>query len=188
MKQFIRKNLSTIIWGALLVILFTNTGAKAWVLRRLMDIGIFNAQIKETRLQQHAAFNYRDAITGRVLNTAALQGKVVFINFWASWCPPCRAEFSSVMSLYNRFKDNADVEFILINEDDHLSAAQAYLQKEGYHLPIYKALDIVPVSVYDGTLPTTVILDKEGNIKYHHEGLADYSSEKFAQQIEDIIK
>jgi thiol-disulfide isomerase/thioredoxin len=186
MKRFIRKNLTTIIWGILIVVLITNTGAKAWVLRRLMDLGIFNAHIQEKPLRDFAAFNYRDAVTGTVLNTAALRGKVVFINFWASWCPPCRAEFSSVMALYNRFKDNPHVAFILINEDDDLAKAQEFLKKEDAALPIYKALDIVPVTVYDGTLPTTVILDKEGKIRYHHEGLADYGKEGFASQINEM--
>lgn len=185
--RFLRKNLQTIIWGILIIVLVTNTGAKAWVLRRMMDLGIFNAHIKSGLSYQSASFNYRDVAGGNVLNTSSLRGKVVFINFWASWCPPCRAEFSSVMALYNRFKDNQHVVFILINEDDDIAKAKAFLQKEGYDLAVYKALDIVPVAVYEGTLPTTVILDKDGKIRYRHEGLADYGKEGFAEQIEEII-
>lgn len=187
MKGFIRKNLQTIIGVILIVVLFTNTGAKAWVLRRLMDLGIFNAHIQEKPVLDVAAFNYQDAATGTVFNTSSLKGKVVFINFWASWCPPCRAEFSSVMSLYNRFNDNPHVAFILINEDDDPAKARAFLEKEDAALPIYKTADMVPVSVYNGTLPTTVILDKEGKIRYHHEGLADYGKEDFANQMIEIV-
>ncbi|WP_440134740.1 TlpA family protein disulfide reductase [Chitinophaga sancti] len=186
--RFLKKNLNTMIWGLLIIVLVTNTSAKAWVLRRMMDLGIFNAHIKPGPSHEIVSFNYRDVATGNVVNTSSLRGKVVFINYWASWCPPCRAEFSSVMSLYNRFKDNPQVVFILINEDDDLAKAKEFLQKENCNLPIYKALDIVPVSVYNGTLPTTVILDKEGKIKYHHEGLADYGREEFANQINEVIR
>lgn len=185
--RFLRKNLQTIIWGILIIVLVTNTGAKAWVLRRMMDLGIFNAHIKSESTYESASLNYKDVANGNVFNTSALRGKVVFINFWASWCPPCRAEFSSVMALYDRFKDNPQVVFILINEDDDVTKAKEFLQKEKYDLPVYKALDIVPVTVYDGTLPTTVIMDQHGKIRYHHEGLADYGKEEFAEQITEII-
>ncbi len=187
MKKLLQKNLQTIIWGILIVVLLTNTGAKAWVLSRLMDLGIFNAHIQDKPVGELTAFNYRDAGTGMILNTSSLKGKVVFINFWASWCPPCRAEFSSVLSLYNRFKNNPHVAFILINEDDDLAKANAFLQKEGVGLPVYKALDILPAVVYNGTLPTTVILDKDGRIRYHHEGIANYAREDFADQMNEII-
>lgn len=187
MKTFLRKNLQTIIWGILMIVLLTNTAAKAWLLRRLMDLGIYNAHIQQLPVGDVAAFNYKDAGTGMIFNTSSLKGKVVFINFWASWCPPCRAEFSSVLSLYDRFKDNPHVTFLLINEDDDLAKAHAFLQQEEAVLPVYKVLDVLPAAVYKGTLPTTVILDKEGRIRYHHEGLADYGKADFADQINEIV-
>lgn len=62
------------------------------------------------------------------------------------------------------------------------------LKNENFSTPFFKATDPVPVVIYNGALPTIVVLDKNGNIRLHHEGFADYSSEKFMKQIEDLIK
>ena len=55
---------------------------------------------------------------GKVIDPSALQNKVVFINFWASRCPPCRAEFPSVQKLYDQYKNNPDMVFLTVNLDD----------------------------------------------------------------------
>ena len=113
---------------------------------------------------------------------------MVFINFWASWCPPCRAEFPSIEKLYTKFKDHPKVFFLTINEDEDPAMAHAYLKDENSSIPFFKVTGNVPNVIYKGALPTTVVLDKKGNIRFHHEGFADYSSDKFMKQIEDMIK
>ncbi|WP_313261610.1 TlpA disulfide reductase family protein [Sphingobacterium sp.] len=55
---------------------------------------------------------------GNIQNTSSLRGKVVLISFWASWCPPCQAEFPSIETLYSKFKNNPDVFFLTINQDN----------------------------------------------------------------------
>ena len=172
-------------------IMFVSPDAKSWVLRQLMVTGIFNANIPEKRTIINGVsdvdFNFADE-TGNIQSTSALRGKVVFINFWASWCPPCRAEFPSIERLYSRFKNNPNVFFLTINEDDDLVKAKAYLNKEKYTIPLYTSRGhVVPKEVYSGALPTTVVLDKNGNIRLHHTGLANYASNKFIKQIEELI-
>ena len=108
------------------------------------------------------------------------------INFWASWCPPCRAEFPSVETLYTRFRDNPDVFFLTINEDNDLATGRMYLDKEKYSVPIYQSHGNVPVELYAGTLPTTIVLDKNGEIRYHHSGFANYGANEFIKQIEEL--
>src|SRR5690606_33926308 len=109
-----------------------------------------------------------------------------FINFWASWCPPCRAEFPSIVSLYNKYKNNPNFIFLTINEDDDLAVASTYLKSQGYSVPFYQAR--VPKEIFSGTLPTTIILDKNGKIRLRHEGLAKYDSEKFTRQLEALLQ
>src|SRR3546814_13098481 len=128
-------------------------------------------------------FAYGD---GKVQNTSSLRGKVVFINFWASWCPPCRAEFPSIEKLYSRFKDHPDIFFLMINEDNDLSAAHDYLEKEMYSVPFYRANGSVPREIYTGTLPTTIVLAKTGAIRLRHEGFANYGSARFIQELEEM--
>lgn len=189
--QYIRKNGITILMVIFVGAMVVSPDAKSFVLRQLMATGIFNASIdiKDERIgnQAHTDFDFMDE-KGNVQNTSSLRGKVVFINFWASWCPPCRAEFPSIEKLYSTFKDNSDVFFLTVNEDNDPATGKAYLEKEEFSVPLYQSNSNVPEEVYSGALPTTVVLDKNGKIRYHNTGFANYASDKFMKQIEEMVR
>ena len=189
--QFIRKNGFSMLMGILIVIMLVSPDAKSWMLRQLMRTSVFNAKIesKAADISNQTAVNFDfEDDKGSIQNTSSLRGKVVFINFWASWCPPCRAEFPSIETLYTRFKNHPDISFLMINKDSDLSAANNYLKKEKYSVPFYKTNDNVPGEIYSGSLPTTIVLDKAGKVRFHHEGFANYDADKFMKQIEELIK
>ncbi|MFC7526694.1 TlpA family protein disulfide reductase [Parapedobacter sp. GCM10030251] len=168
--------------------MFVNPDAKSFVLRQLMATGLFNASIDKKdsdAVSKAVDFNFVDE-KGNVQNTSSLRGKIVFINFWASWCPPCRAEFPSIEKLYTQFKDNPDVFFLTINEDSNPVAGKAYLHKEKFSISMYRSNGRVPSEIYAGTLPTTIVLNKNGEISFHHKGFANYASSKFIKQIEEL--
>lgn len=189
--QYIRKNGITILMVIFVGAMVVSPDAKSFVLRQLMVTGIFNASIdkKDERIgnQAQTDFDFMDE-KGNVQNTSSLRGKVVFINFWASWCPPCRAEFPSIEKLYSTFKDNSDVFFLTVNEDNDPATGKAYLEKEEFSVPLYQSNSNVPEEVYSGALPTTVVLDKNGKIRYHNTGFANYASDKFMKQIEEMVR
>jgi thiol-disulfide isomerase/thioredoxin len=190
-RQFIRKNGFSIFMGIGVVVLLVSPDAKSWLLRQLMITGIFNANMHKESFNEASQsaidFNFEDG-KGNIQNTSSLRGKVVFINFWASWCPPCRAELPSIETLYSKFENNANVFFLIINEDNEPLVAKEYLKKEKFSVPFYRTKSRVPATIYTGTLPTTVVLDKTGKIRYRNEGFANYASEKFIQQIEKLIR
>ncbi len=187
---FIRKNGFSVFMGLFVVAMVVSPDTKSFVLRQLMRTGLFNASIDEqgpAALSQPAVdFDFADD-DGYVQHTSSLQGKVVFINFWASWCPPCRAEFPSIEKLYSTLKDNPDIFFLMINEDTDLSAAHGYLEREDYSIPFYRSNGGVPREIYTGALPTTVVLDKAGQIRLRHEGFANYGSAKFIKELEELM-
>lgn len=187
---YIKKNGSSIVLGAALIILLISPDAKSFVLRQLMVTGIFNASIdnidSDVSTQLAHDFDFKDD-KGKAHNTSSLRGKVVFINFWASWCPPCRAEFPSIEKLYSNFKSESNVFFLTINEDQDISKANTYLKKENFSVPFFKSNGNIPSTIYTGTLPTTVVLDKKGKIRFRNEGFANYGSDKFIKQIEGLI-
>src|SRR5690606_21043562 len=189
-SQYIKKNAFTILMIIAVGILIVSPDAKSFVLRQLMTTGLFNASIDKkdagTASQVNTDFDFVDE-KGNVHNTSSLRGKVVFINFWASWCPPCRAEFPSIETLYTQFKENPDIFFLTINEDNDPAMGKAYLNKELFSIPMYQSNGNVPTEVFSGSLPTTVVLDKNGKIRLHHTGLANYASAKFVKQIEALI-
>ena len=187
--QYIRKNAFTILAVIFVGLMFFSPDAKSFVLRQLIATGFFNASMDkentDTAPQTITDFHFADE-NGNIQNTSSLRGKVVFINFWASWCPPCRAEFPSVETLYTRFRDNPDVFFLTINEDNDLATGRIYLDKENFSVPLYQSHGSVPAELYAGALPTTIVLDKNGEIRYHHSGFANYGANKFIKQIEEL--
>ncbi len=189
-QHFIRKHGFSIVMGLIIVILFVSPEAKSWTIRQLMRTGLYNVGIEKDAAalpQPGTGFDFEDE-KGMIQNTAALKGKVVFINFWASWCPPCRAEFPSIEALYSKFKNNPDIFFLMINEDDDWPAGREYLQNKNYITPLFKTRSAVPANIYNGTLPTTLILDKKGKIVFRHEGFANYATDDFISQVQALIK
>lgn len=180
-----------VLFFALLIFFVFSTDAKSWVLRQLVSVGLFNAKMdKDAAVKSSTpganSFSFIDA-DGSVRSTADLKGKVVFINFWATWCPPCRAEMPSLNTLYNEFKSDSRFVFLFINEDDDISKARNYLQKEGFDMPISARAGNVPAELYSGTLPTTLVLNKEGAVVLKHEGVAGYNTPRFKQQLKALL-
>lgn len=187
-NKWIRTAGNVLFYGTILLLIF-NPAAKGWLLRQLMAVGLFQAEIKKeapVASQSAAAFSYQDA-TGTMRSTADLKGKVVFINFWATWCPPCIAEMPSLNDLYNQFRDDQRVVFLFINEDEHVARAKTFLQKKGYTMPLMSRAGSIGAQIYSGTLPTTVVLNKEGNMVFKHEGLAKYNSTAFIEQLKALL-
>jgi thiol-disulfide isomerase/thioredoxin len=188
--QHIKKNAFTIFVVIAFGILLVSPNAKSFVLRQLMATGIFNASLDKNDVDTASLVNTDFTFTdekGSLQNTSSLRGKVVFINFWASWCPPCRAEFPSIETLYAQFKDNPDIFFLTLNEDSDPAVGKAYLEKENFSVPMYQSSGNVPAEVFSGSLPTTVVLDKNGKVRLHHTRFANYASDKFVKQIKELI-
>ncbi len=121
-----------------------------------------------------------------MLTRGDTKGKVVFINFWASWCPPCLAEMPSINALYNKLKDNPRVLFICVDADSDFSTSIAFMEKHQYDLPVYNMLNAVPPSFFSGTLPTTIIINSNGNMVQKHEGIANYDTEEMLYFIRSL--
>lgn len=189
-KSVLSKVWNVLFFAGLIFFVFS-TDAKSWVLRQLVSVGLFNAKIeKEADAKSSASgvhsFSFRDP-SGVVGSTVDLKGKVVFINFWATWCPPCRAEMPSLNALYNEFKSDDRFVFLFISEDDDLSKAQRYLKESGFAVPLVTRAGNVPAELYSGTLPTTVVLNKEGAVVFKHEGVGGYNTPAFKEQLRDLL-
>ena len=117
----------------------------------------------------------------------AVAGVWTVLDFWASWCPPCRAEFPSIQKFYDKYKSNENIVFLTINMDDKPELGTAYLQKENLNVPFWIPSVAIPQEVFSGALPTTLLLDKTGKIRMKHTGVADYSTASFYKQIDDLM-
>lgn len=189
-RKKILGRLSNVLFFGLLLLFVFSTDAKSWLLKQMIATGLFKPKIEKTeknvKAQPVAPFYFRDE-NGNTVSANELKGKVVFINFWASWCPPCRAEMPSLNMLYNKFKDDNRFVFLFLNEDEDASKGRNFLQKNDYSFPLISVEERVPDEIFGGTLPTTVVLNKEGKLVMKHEGLAGYSGDDFIKQLKELL-
>jgi len=186
--KLIRKNIFNILFIALLMVILLVPDAKAFLLQGLMRVGFFSPAIEQPfqTTRNLSGIKFRDS-NGRVIDLGDLKGKVIFINFWATWCPPCRAEMPSVSELYQRFKDDKDVVFIFADADGDFQKAAKFMAKRKYEMPVYKVESNLPKEIFAGALPTTIVFDKQGRLSFHHEGVANYADQKVIDFINKLI-
>src|SRR5690606_15186932 len=122
------------------------------------------------------------------ISLSELKGKVVFINFWATWCPPCIAEMPSIEKLYQTFKNNKNVVFIMADMDSDYKKAQAFMDKKHFSLPVYTPASSLPQNMFSGSLPTTVIINKKGEMVFNEKGAGDYGSKKVLEYLAELSR
>jgi len=92
------------------------------------------------------------------------KGKVVILNFWATWCPPCRAEMPSMETLYNRYKDKG-LEILAVDIGENAQTVRQFIQRNNYTFPILLDTARQTSSIYGiEAIPTTFIISREGKI------------------------
>jgi thiol-disulfide isomerase/thioredoxin len=123
-------------------------------------------------------------LNGGVLEGDSLEGQVVVINFWASWCPPCVAEMPSLEKLHQEFGERARFLFVARDQKDKV---MAYLQKNNYDFPVYFEINEAPARLNNTSLPTTYILDKAGRILVTHTGAANWYSDDTRNLLDSLL-
>jgi len=121
--------------------------------------------------QPAPAFLARD-IDGNVVSTADWQGKVVLLNFWATWCPPCREEIPELIDLQNRYKDRLHVIGISMDDPEEAGLVKKFAVRAGINYPIVMASREI-IQEYGGVpaLPTSFVVNREGKVVQKHVGL-----------------
>jgi peroxiredoxin len=128
------------------------------------------------------------ASDGRNLRLREMRGKVVMLNFWATWCGPCRDEMPKLDQLYQQYHKNG---FILlgINIDDNPENAAAMARRLGVKFPVLfdqgkKASKLYKVDA----MPSTVIIDRDGNVRYVHRGYRPGYELQYQTEVRALLK
>ncbi len=115
------------------------------------------------------------------------KGKVIYINFWATWCGPCIGEMPEIQTFYDKFKDNENVAFIVASTED-LDVIQKFIADKGYTFPVYSIKSQVPTVMEYNTIPTSFLINKDGGIVLHHTGVAKWGGEKMERTVNSLLK
>lgn len=169
---------------------------KVKISQKLMEIGLFQPPIPNTRgeisrslatsAESVGQLVFEDE-NGKKISLSDHKGKVIFINFWTTWCPPCRAEMPSINSLYEKIGKNNNVLFLMVDADDKLAESNKFMKKRSFELPVVAIASAIPEQIFGGSLPTTLIISPMGEIVFRHEGMADYNSKEIINFINGML-
>lgn len=121
---------------------------------------------------------------GKTFNIGDFKGNVILINFWATWCPPCRAEMPSFQMLYNDYSDKISFLFIA---DDNLDKIRNFMSEFNYKLPVY-ILRSPPTQTFSiHSIPTSFLINKKGEVLVHKKGAANWNSKNFRDHLDILI-
>jgi thiol-disulfide isomerase/thioredoxin len=117
------------------------------------------------------AFKLMD-LQGKQWTIKDFQGKRTFVNFWATWCGPCRAELPHVQKLYMRLKDRADAQVVTLNVDEDQSVIGPFMSREAFAFPVVPARAFAQNELGIQGYPTSWIVNAEGVVELEQSGFA----------------
>ncbi|MEZ5596330.1 MAG: TlpA disulfide reductase family protein [Pseudomonadales bacterium] len=128
------------------------------------------------------------SLDGSNVRLEDLRGQVVLINFWATWCGPCRQEMPVLDRLYKRYQDTGFT-IVGVNVEGEAAPAQALATKTGVTFPILLD-DAQKVSkLYDlKAMPSTVVVDRDGNMRFLHRGYKPGDEERYVAVVRELIR
>jgi len=126
-------------------------------------------------------------LQGKSFKLADFKGKVIFLNLWATWCPPCVGEMPSIQSLYERFKDNDKVAIILVSNDKQ-EKVRKFMSDKGYSMPVYLGRTATPKLLSSRSIPTSFLVSPEGKVVMKETGAHNWGGDKMAGIIKGLIK
>jgi peroxiredoxin len=133
-------------------------------------------------------FSLRD-LAGRTHRLSDFRGKVVFLNLWATWCPPCRMEMPSMERLHQRLRGK-DFVLLAVSEDESgATAVQPFVQEMGLTFPILLDTEGTVPPRYGVTgYPETFLIDRDGRVVHHTIGPEDWDSEAIYQFLVQLLQ
>ena len=176
MKKFLNKNKGNLLFLAVIALLIipqTRMPIQVFVQRL---ISFSPSETDEEERKQLSDYNWRlESLDNNSVNLSESKEKVVLMNFWATWCPPCVAEMPSLQNLYNEYGNTIDFYFITSEDPE---TVKLFMEKKNYNFPVYIQTTKAPKSLFSQSLPTTYLISKTGEIIIKETGAADWDSDK----------
>ncbi len=182
--KFLRQNLFYIIAAAVIAVLYLFPSVKL----KIKDLFFPVAAIENAITLQDSDLDVQlKGINVASTNLKNFKGnKLIFLNFWGTWCPPCREEWPTIQKLYETKKDKVD--FVLIAMQDEEAAVVKFLKENNYTVPVYIAQSPISNNVLPKVFPTTFLLDKNGRILLKEDASKDWNSKSVHDFIDNVTK
>jgi len=164
--------------------------SKRWSLALAMLLlagGIGSAQASVQLSSSAPDFTLR-SVGGANLRLAEQRGQVVLVNFWATWCGPCRQEMPHLNRIYDKYRSSGFV-LLGVNIDDDPRVAADLAAKLGLRFPVLLDTDKKVSRVYDmSAMPATLLIDRDGRVRHIHRGYRDGVERTYEEQVRSLLK
>ncbi len=180
-----KKNISNLVFVVFLLLFFIpNTrGLMQIFLTRIFSFSPTTIAVEKRPAIQ--SYNWKlHGVNTESINFESTKGKVILLNFWATWCPPCIAEMPSLQDLYDDYKDKVAFIFLSNEVDEDL---YKFMNQKSYEYPIYRSLSEYPKPLVSKSIPGTYLIDKKGNIVIDKVGAANWNSDKVRETIDKLL-
>jgi thiol-disulfide isomerase/thioredoxin len=172
------------IFAAIAGILYF-TGYHTEVIGRLQSVLLYTGLMQpDTEVSADSRQAYYNmpliSLSGEQTSLEAYKGKTIFLNFWATWCPPCIAEMPNIQNLYDTI-DTDHIAFVMVSLDEDPQKAQDFITRKDFTFPVFTLAGYKP-NIYNSTVvPTTYVISPEGEIVVEHRGMAKYDTDEFRE-------
>lgn len=182
--------------GIMLTLFLTgwHTEVFGFLQRGILKTGIFNPDVENKAETGKATAHPEADFSMRLINSKGekvsmgqLRGKVIFLNLWATWCPPCIAEMPGINKLYNEVKEE-DIVFLMLSLDEDFEKAKHFVKKKDFDFEVYTLDGGMPQMYNSQSIPATFVIDAEGGLALTHEGMADYNDADFKTFLLELKK
>jgi thiol-disulfide isomerase/thioredoxin len=123
-------------------------------------------------------------LDGAPVSFSSFQDEVVFLSFWATWCPPCRAEMPNIQSLYEQYGDR--IQFVLASQEAP-EAISRFMEDHGYTMPMYRLVHNPPSKLSTSSIPTTYLITPVGKISVKKTGAAKWDGKFFTTYLDKLL-
>jgi thiol-disulfide isomerase/thioredoxin len=150
-----------------------------------MKTGLLDADASNTEDPIPFDFNFSvKDLQGSKIPFDQFKGKVIFLNLWATWCGPCRAEMPTIQKLYNEVPNDKIVFVMLsLDKDQDKDKIVQYIKSKSFSFPVYQPSGYLTEQMNVPSIPTTFVISKEGKIVSMEVGTTNFNTSKFKKFI-----
>jgi len=186
----LKKNLSNILFIGFIIFLFTPYGlpVRATMIKAVSFVTtrLFSLEIDKEDQINLKDYNWQlQGLDEQQVNLESFKGKVIVVNFWATWCPPCIAEMPSFEQLYQDYGEKVVFLFVANDEPERV---KIFLEKKDLRIPVFFQTSRAPDEMSSNSLPTTYIINTKGYIVASKVGAADWNSQKVRSLLNDQLQ
>lgn len=173
----------------ILLVLFVfsvSSVSNTWSVTKLTSSNFISINAEEKEGDKAPDFALK-SVDGKIIKLSDYKGKIIILDFWATWCPPCRRGVPDLISIQNEFKKDVVVIGISLDREKTIKDVPGFIKDYGINYPVVYGDDKVTID-YGGirSIPTSFVIDRKGNVVDSHIGLVPKTV--FVDKVKELLK